>query len=103
MAPIPFGPYILCPEMLRQSIFIASTSMGILPTACAASVWKKIFRARHSAPISASGCTTPISLFTAITETIAVSSRIASCNCFKSIKPLALTGKYVTSQPCCSR
>jgi hypothetical protein len=32
-------------------------------------VWKKTFFSRHSLPISASGCTTPISLFTAITDT----------------------------------
>mmetsp|Transcript_14608 Transcript_14608/g.62624 ORF Transcript_14608/g.62624 Transcript_14608/m.62624 type:complete len:242 (+) Transcript_14608:277-1002(+) len=102
-APMPFGPYILWPEMLRQSMFMALTSTGIFPTACAASVWKKIFRERQSFPISARGCTTPISLFTAITDTIAVSSRIASSSVFKSISPFDFTGKYVTSQPCCSR
>ena len=92
----------MCPEMLRQSIFIASTSMGILPTACGVGVEEDLPRAAQRVNLR-QRLHVPISLFTAITETIAVSSRIASCNCFKSIKPLALTGKYVTSQPCCSR
>jgi hypothetical protein len=36
---------------------------------CAASVWKNTFLSRHSLPMSASGCTTPISLFTAMIDT----------------------------------
>ncbi len=56
----------------------ALTSSGTLPMACAASVWKKIFLLRQSAPISASGCRTPISLLMAMMETSAVSSRIAA-------------------------
>jgi hypothetical protein len=32
-APIPFGPYSLCPEMESKSMFIAFTSIGIFPTA----------------------------------------------------------------------
>jgi len=60
-------------------------------------------RSRHSSPIAFNGCTTPISLFTAITETIAVSSRIAPRSSSRSIKPFDFTGKYVTSHPrCCS-
>ena len=30
-APIPFGPYILCPEIDNKSIFIFLTSIGIFP------------------------------------------------------------------------
>ena len=51
-------------------------SAVVLPyRTCAASVWKNTFRSRHSLPISASGCTTPISLFTAITDTCARARR----------------------------
>jgi len=38
MAPTPFGPYTLCPLIESRSIFMSSTSIGIFPTACAASV-----------------------------------------------------------------
>ena len=63
-------------EMLIRSMFIASTSSGILPAACAASVWKKAFFSRQILPISASGWMTPISLFTAMIETTTVLSVI---------------------------
>lgn len=36
--------------MLIRSIFISLTSIGILPIACAASVWKKTLRARQISP-----------------------------------------------------
>ena len=43
-APTPLGPYILCPLMDMRSTPHASTSTGILPAACAASVWKNRLR-----------------------------------------------------------
>ena len=92
-APTPLGPYSLCPEMLIRSMFISSTSSGILPAACAASVWKKILRARQNAPISAIGWITPISLFTAITETSIVSSPTAASRSSRRIRPLGCTGR----------
>ena len=64
-----------------RSMFMASTSSAIFPKACAASVWKKAPFSRHSLPISANGWMTPISLFTAITDTSSVSSRMAARNC----------------------
>ncbi len=57
---MPFGPYSLCALMDMRSTFMASTSTGTLPTACAASVWKNTLRARHNAPISSIGCMTPV-------------------------------------------
>jgi hypothetical protein len=68
----------LWPDIDIKSTFILLTSMGILPTACAASVWKKIFLDRQSFPISSTGCTTPISLLTVMMLTIAVSGRMAA-------------------------
>jgi hypothetical protein len=64
--------------MDMASTFSAFTSSGTLPAACAASVWKNTPRRLHSAPISASGCTTPISLLMAMIDTSAVSSRMAA-------------------------
>ena len=37
-APIPLGPYILCADRERRSMFISSTSICILPNPCDASV-----------------------------------------------------------------
>ena len=79
------------------------TSMGIFPTACAASVWKKTLCLRQISPIRFRGCTTPISLFTAMTEQMAVSGRMAASSSAKSTNPLGFTGRYVTSHPRCSR
>lgn len=56
----------------------------------------------QSSPISLSGCTTPISLFTAIIETKQVFGVIAASNSFRLTNPLGCTGKYVTVKPSCS-
>ena len=48
---------------------ISSTSSGTRPAACAASVWNSAPASFARAPIAARSCTTPISLFTAMTET----------------------------------
>lgn len=50
-------------------------------------------------PISLIGCFTPISLFTAMMETSAVSGRIADSNSSREIIPVEQTGKYVISKP----
>mmetsp|Transcript_4574 Transcript_4574/g.8007 ORF Transcript_4574/g.8007 Transcript_4574/m.8007 type:complete len:201 (+) Transcript_4574:398-1000(+) len=93
IAPMPFGPYNLWPLMDMRSMFISFTSIGIFPTACAASVWKNTLCLRQMAPISLMGWMTPISLFTAITETIAVSFRIAPSSFSKSMSPFDMTGR----------
>lgn len=54
---------------------------------------------RHSSPISFKGWMTPISLFTAMTDTSVVSGRMASSRTFKSTLPSLWTGTYVTSKP----
>jgi len=50
-APIPLGPYILWPEILNRSILSLLTSIGILPTDYAASVWKNVELFLHISPI----------------------------------------------------
>ena len=68
-----------------------------MPAACAASTWKAIPRARTSAPIAAIGCSTPISLFAAMTLTSTVSARIAASTAAGSTSPPASTPSLVTS------
>ena len=69
---MPLGPCSLCPDSDSMSISVAFRSIGILPTACTASVW-------NSAPAScaifasrSTGNSVPVSLFAHITEAIAV-------------------------------
>jgi hypothetical protein len=45
------------------------------------------------APISAMGCTTPISLLTIMTDTSAVSGRMAASSCATSTMPSGRTGR----------
>jgi hypothetical protein len=71
-------------------MFMAATSIGTLPAACAASVWNSTPRSRVIAPISASGCTTPISLLAAMTDTSTVRSVIASRSSSSRMKPVAV-------------
>ena len=47
----------------------------------------------NSKPHSSSHSNLPISLLTIMTETSAVSGRMASCNCCRSMRPSFLTGK----------
>mmetsp|Transcript_19005 Transcript_19005/g.54306 ORF Transcript_19005/g.54306 Transcript_19005/m.54306 type:complete len:201 (-) Transcript_19005:688-1290(-) len=94
-APIPFGPYNLCPEIDTRSHPISFTSKGNFPTICAASVWKKALASFAIWPISFKGCSVPISLLTAITLTRHVSSlRTALLNSSRFTMPVARsTGK----------
>src|SRR5271157_494529 len=102
-APIPLGPYILCALSDIRSMWSASTSMGILPNACAASQWKKTPRWRQMAPISRTACTTPISLLAYITLTSTVSGRMASPTPAGSSRPSLSGARTVAWQPCFSR
>ena len=66
-----------------------STSVGILPTHCVASVWKTTSRSWQSLPISGTSLMVPISLFAHMIETRIVSGRIAASTAFAVITPSA--------------
>ena len=72
---------------------IFSTSMGTLPNACVASVWKMMPFSLQMAPISAIGWIVPISLLANMIETKIVSGRIAALSCSRSILPDFRTGR----------
>jgi hypothetical protein len=57
----------------------------------------------HSAPIAATGWIVPISLLACISDTSAVSGRIAARSASRSTRPRPSTPSTVTSQPSCSR
>ena len=78
---------------------IALTSIGTLPAACAASVWSSAPAAPTMAPISARGCSTPISLLAAITDTSTVLSVTAARNSSSLMNPSRVDAKPVTRQP----
>ena len=99
-APTPLGPYILWAVHDRRSTPSAATSSGILPTACAASVWRMTLCSRVIRPISASGWIVPTSLFAAITLTSTVSGVIALRTASGSTRPVWSTGRIVSVQPC---
>jgi hypothetical protein len=63
-------------------------SIGTLPVAWAASTCSSTPRSRHSPPRVAMSCTTPISLFTSITEASTVSGRSAAAKRSGSSRPL---------------
>src|SRR5436309_1791803 len=100
---MPLGPYMRCAVHERRSMPIASTFTGIFPTACVASVWKRMPLALQSLPMAAMSWIVPISLLANITETRTVLSVIALPICSTSIRPSGCTGTYVTSEPCRSR
>jgi len=85
--PMPFGPCILCPENDAREILSCFTSMSSFNKLCTASVCKGTFFSEHISPIFATSCTTPISLFECITDTMQVSSSIFSFSCSMSTKP----------------
>ena len=96
VTPTPFGPYILCAVMDIMSILSASTFTGTLPIACTASLWNNTPFSRQIFPISATGCTTPISLLAYMMLTRMVLSVMDSRSMSRSIRPSAITGRYVT-------
>ena len=77
----------------------AVTSIGILPTAWAASVWKTTPRSWQSRPISAIGLSVPTSLLAAMIETSTVFGVIASATASGDTRPCSSHGRTVTSQP----
>src|SRR5881396_2675852 len=87
----------------RRSMPIASTSTGILPTACVASVWKMIPFSLASLPMAATSWMVPISLLANITEIRIVLSVSALRISSTSMTPSGCTGTYVTWNPCRSR
>ena len=88
--------HTLWPEMDMRLMFMSSTSTGIFPTICAQSEWNMVFFALHNAPISFNGCTTPISLLTPITDTSAVSFRIAFSSASRQTRPVWGRGGVLT-------
>lgn len=50
-APIPFGPYSLCPEIDIRSMRSCDTEIGTFPAAYAASVWNKTPLSRQREPM----------------------------------------------------
>ena len=81
---------------------LSRTSTAMRPAACAASTANGMPRSLQSPAISRIGCTTPISLFTHMTETTAVLSSRASARRARSSRPSPATGKRVTRKPSCS-
>jgi hypothetical protein len=78
------------------------TSNGTLPTACTASVWKSIPFSFAIAPISAIGCSTPISLLAAMIVMRIVLSVIASRRSSRSIAAVLLHRQVGHPRPCFS-
>jgi len=74
-------------------MFILFTSIGTLPIACTASEWKITPRSRHSLPISAIGCSTPISLLAAMIVTRIVLSPMAALQVVEINQPILLHGQ----------
>lgn len=71
-----------------RSIFCSLTSMGTLPTACAASVWKNTLFLRHSSPIS-------LQTIQTILETNTTSMRITCKKSAYTIK-IQINTKYIS-------
>ena len=101
--PTPFGPWILWALALSRSMCMAFTSMRSLPYDCVASVWNRTPRSRHSAPMRAMGCSTPVSLLACMTDTSRVCSVTASASRSRSSRPSPSTPTYVTAIPRPSR
>ena len=76
--PVPLGPLSLWALALSMSMCISSTSMGICPKACTASVWNRMPCFLAICPISLIGCMVPISLLANMTLISTVSGRMAS-------------------------
>ncbi len=79
---------------------MASTSIGIFPTAWVASVWKMMPFSLASLPMAAISWIVPISLLANMTEIRMVLSVMARRISSTSISPSGWTGTSVTSKPC---
>ena len=100
-APIPLGAPILWAEMVRKVQPTSASATGSFPNAWTASEWKQTCASRHRAASRATGCTTPTSLFTHMTLTIATPRRSASASAPSSTSPEAPTGRMISSPPRC--
>src|SRR5687767_14235859 len=78
---------------------MASTSTGILPTACVASVWNRMPFSLASLPMAGMSWIVPISLFANMTEIRMVRSVIALRIASTSMSPSGWTGTYDTLNP----
>ena len=93
MAPTPLGAWNLWPERESMSMLSRTTSTLTWPTAWTASVWKRMPRSRHSAPISRMGWRVPISLLAYMMVTRQVSGRMAAASSSRRIRPFSWTGR----------
>ena len=82
---------------------MASTSSGILPAACAASVWKRTPACLETLPISAIGFTVPTSLLAAMMLTSAVRGVMARATASGETRPRESGRMTVTAMPRRSR
>ena len=88
-APTPTGPPILCADTLIRSTPLAPKSNGRCPKACTASVCIHAPSAAANSPTAETGCTTPVSLFTHITDTTATASSSVSSRAPSDTTPSA--------------
>ena len=98
-APMPLGAPILWPETVKRVQATSCSDTGILPNACTPSTWNGTPASRHRAASRATGCTTPISLFTHITLTTASPRASAWASASSATSPTPFTGRTISSPP----
>ena len=92
-APAPLGPCILWADMDSRSMFMASTSIGMWPAACAASVCRMMPLCRVISPMLEISAMVPISLLASITDTATVSGVMDLCRSSSGMRPVLSTGR----------
>ena len=100
-APAPLGPWILWELTVSRSMPVFPGVKGCLPKACTASTWRRVrylFR-RMTRAAASTGRMLPISLFTAMMLTKAVSGVMASSICWGEMRPKASGARRTISQP----
>jgi hypothetical protein len=80
-------------------MFMASTSIGITPAVWATSTTSSTSRSRHARPISASGCTAPMTFEPWLTMTAFVFGRMAFAMSPGSMRQSPPQGRYSRSTP----
>src|SRR5690606_6245343 len=98
-APIPFGPPILCAEIVSMSTGTRSTRTGTFPSAWTASEWKTTPASRQRAARASTGCRVPTSLFPHITDTTAGRAASASSSDSGWTRPAPSTPSITSSAP----
>ena len=98
-APTPCGPLNLWADSDRRSTPRRSTSIGILPIDCTASVWNRAPCSCAIAASSASGWIVPISLLACMIDTRAVAGVSAASSVSGDTMPRLSTGSSVVLQP----